>query len=333
VKRLSRTLGLTLIGLTVVLAAPSGASGAERIGQNGPAAGCGSGSAGVFQDPGNPIPSYSPTSYGVITSWSAMADANPAGRTLQLLVLRPNPSAGANHYITAAKDQVRPLTLPSQLNTFTTGVRLPIEPSERIGLYVPLGQPGGISDCVFVSPGITRFTNPGPEPALNVSMDYPNPNINLRINASAVVEPDTDRDVFGDETQDNCIGTAGTVNGCPNTLTLGKAKAAKNKVTVEATVPGAGTLAGGSANDKTLALTAAKKKKKAKPPLTKSSQTLTTKTSQTVSLTLNLSKAGKSKLAKKGKLGVSIKATYTPIGGVAGVATTSAKLKGKKKKK
>ena len=37
----------------------------------------------------------------------------------------------------------------------------------------------------------------------------------LRIPISALVEPDADQDGFGDETQDQCPGVAGTVDGCP----------------------------------------------------------------------------------------------------------------------
>jgi hypothetical protein len=264
-----------------------------------------------------------------------------AGRTSRLMVLQPNPSAGATHFIATQKDQVRPLG--SGLNTFTSGVRLPIQPSERLGLYIPDGQPGGTGTCAFVGPAMTTNTinfpvAPG-EPPLNTSVDYPGTSSNFRINASAAVEPDADRDVFGDETQDNCIGTAGPVGGCTNTVTLGTATAKGNKVLVTATVPGAGTLKGGSATDPTLlAATAAKKKKKkkkkkAQPPLKQSSQTLTSKTKQTVTLTLNLSKSGKGKLARKGKLGVTIKVLYTPTGGTAGAVTATAKLSKKKKKK
>jgi hypothetical protein len=41
---------------------------------------------------------------------------------------------------------------------------------------------------------------------------------------SAQLEPDADNDSFGDETQDKCIGTAGTANGCPSTVAIDKLK-------------------------------------------------------------------------------------------------------------
>src|SRR5205085_2071744 len=40
-----------------------------------------------------------------------------------------------------------------------------------------------------------------------------NPNRELLVNAN--IEPDADRDGFGDETQDRCPGISGSANGCP----------------------------------------------------------------------------------------------------------------------
>jgi hypothetical protein len=309
--------------------------GAEVIGQTGPANTCAENNAFVQRVLGGGTP-YSPSSYGVITSWSTMNDTT-AGRTSRLLVLEPNPGAGATHYIARQKDQVR--AIGSGLNTFSSGLRLPIQPSQQLGLYLPDGQPADTGVCAFIpaTMGNTINFQAGPgEPPLNTSVDYPGFAANFRLNASAVVEPDADRDVFGDESQDNCLGTAGAVGGCPNTVSVGKTSVKGKTVTVEVAVPGAGTVKGGSATDQALALASAKKKKKKKkpqPPLRQSSQTVTGKTRQTVVLTLNLSKTGRSKLARKGKLGLSIKVTYTPIGGTAGTATASAKLTSKKKKK
>jgi hypothetical protein len=324
--------GLCVIGAAAILAAPSAAWGAELIGQTAtPVQNCGQNFPYVQSMLTGGTP-YSPTSYGVITSWSHQGDSMVT-RTVQLLVLRPNPAAGATHFIATGKDQVR-TTPAGQLNTFRSGVRLAIEPTERLGLYIPGGQPDNNGGCAFILPagGNVNFPAAMGDPPLNTSVDYSGTIAGHRLNASALVEPDTDRDVFGDESQDNCIGTAGTANGCPNTVTLGKATAKGNKVTVEVTAPGAGTLAAGSASDKKLAGAAAKKKKKAQPPLKQASQTLTSKTKQTVALTLRLSKSGKAKLAQKGKLGLSIKVVYTPTGGTPGSVTTKAKLRKKGKK-
>jgi hypothetical protein len=38
------------------------------------------------------------------------------------------------------------------------------------------------------------------------------------VNVSANLEPDSDNDGFGDETQDHCLGVPGPENGCPSEL-------------------------------------------------------------------------------------------------------------------
>lgn len=126
------------------------------------------------------------------------------------------------------------------------------------------------------------------------------------IDLSAQLEPDTDRDVYGDETQDKCIGSAGPFNGCPNELT----------------VPGAGTLSAGSASDPALA-TAAKSTRQLK----RVTKTLTSTTTQQVTLTLKLTKAAKRNLADKARLKVRVKAVCTPTGGPPGSKTVKATLK------
>ena len=134
---------------------------------------------------------------------------------------------------------------------------------------------------------------------------------------------DADHDGYGDETQDKCVGTAGTFNGCPNTVTVNKLKqkGTKPKVKVKVTVPGAGTLEAGSASDPMLASSATKTSLK---PVT---ETLTSTTKQHVVLILKLTKSAKRKLSEKGKLKAKVKVLYTPPGGPAGSQTGKVKLK------
>jgi hypothetical protein len=140
---------------------------------------------------------------------------------------------------------------------------------------------------------------------------------------SAELEHDADLDVFGDETQDNCVGTAGTANGCPSTVTINKLKQkGDSKLKVTATVPGAGLLKVGSPSDPALASAAAKKKS-----LRAVTRTLTAKTTHRVKLTLKLTKAARGRLDAAGRLRVKVRAVYTPIGGPAGSLTKKKKLK------
>jgi hypothetical protein len=305
----------------VALASSGEASAAEVIGQTGPPQECGLDQPYTQQAVGA-APAYSPSAYGVITSWSAFGGPTSTPiRQLKLMVLEP---AGGTSFKTVRKDTARTLTHANALNTFT-GVSLPIEPTQRLGLYALPGagaSPG--SPCSFTtmnsSDVLIRAANgePGGSPVnYNVGSDS-----SRRLNASAVVEPDTDRDVFGDETQDKCVGTPGTANGCPSTVTIDKLRQkGDTKVTATATVPGAGTLKLGSASDPALASAAATKSLKA---VTK---TLTATTKQQLKLTLKLTKSAIGQLEGAGKLKLKVKAVYTPTGGPPGSQAKKTKLK------
>jgi hypothetical protein len=308
--------GRGIIGLAaaVALAFPGGASAAEVIGQTGFDAGNCSNRAFVQHDLTSG-PSYSPSSYGVITAWSSQANGS-AGQTLQLAVLNHDSDLG---YTILGRDSVRTLASLNSLNTFT-GLRLPIEAGQLIGVYEP---PGSNAACEFMASvgDKTAFSDVG-NPPDNVPTGYNGFDEPWRVNAQAVVEPDTDRDVFGDETQDNCVGTPGPFDGCPSTVTALKLKQkGDTKVKATITVPGQGSLEVGSASDPALASAAAKKTVKAK------SLTLAGKSAQQVKLTLKLTKSARRTLSQNGKLKVKVKAVYTPVGGPAGSLTAKKKLK------
>ncbi len=188
------------------MAAPPGASAAQTIGQAGPAGNCTGGEA-YTQGP-NFASTYQASAPGVITSWSSFANSTPTSQ-LQLLVLKPNTALGPTHFIATQKDAARTLTQASALNTFS-GLHLPIAAGEQLGLYLPAGS----ADCFIDQTGDTGlfFTS---EPALNSDSDFTGSNSHRRLNASAVVEPDADRDGFGDETQDGCPTSAAAQGTCP----------------------------------------------------------------------------------------------------------------------
>jgi hypothetical protein len=193
------------VGLALAVALPGSASAAEVIGQTSlQTSDCGVDHSFV-QTELAAVPDYSPSSHGLITSWSVPA-SDTANKIVELLVLRPDPSAGPNNFVTTQKDGPRTLTQPSELNVFT-GIHIPIEPDERLGLFLPGGQAMGLAPCVFMSGQAgdrVRATPPlGGEPTLGASVDYSIANAaGNRLNVSAVVEPDCDADGFGDETQD-----------------------------------------------------------------------------------------------------------------------------------
>jgi hypothetical protein len=111
-----------------------------------------------------------------------------------------------------------------------------------------------------------------------------------------------------------------------NTFTVGAPTGGKKgKATVVVTVPNPGTVDAGSVNDGSLAVTAKKKKKKAKPLLSR--VTATAADAGQVALTLTASKAGRKVLREKGKLKATAKVVFTPTGGTAASQSIPLKLK------
>ncbi len=248
---------------------------------------------------------------GTIVRWRLAGGST--GGPFELRVIRP---AGGGLYTGfGTSSPAQPVGSGDQ--NFTTN--LPIQAGDLIGINEPSGS------------GVPRFTPPTStesawNPALPDGTTATAPSGNFPGFESlfnADVESDTDHDGFGDDTQDKCVGTAGTFNGCPNTVTLDKLKqkGTKPKVKVKLTVPGAGTLKAGSASDPALASAAAKTSLK---PVTR---TLTSTTQQQVALTLKLTKSAKRELAEKGKLKAQVKVVYTPPGGPAGSQTGKVKLR------
>ena len=112
-----------------------------------------------------------------------------------------------------------------------------------------------------------------------------------------------------------------------NAFTVGASTGGKKgKATVVVTVPNPGTVDAGSFNDGSLAVTAKKrKKKKAKPLLSR--VTATAADAGQVTLTLTASKAGRKVLREKGKLKTTAKVVFTPTGGTAASQSIPLKLK------
>lgn len=311
-----RALAL-VVTLASVAAFPAAAPAAQQLGSVGNAGACVENF--IYLSPSVAVaPDYFADAPGVITSWSTNVDSD-VNPTLAFRVLS---SDGGGNYTVLQRDVVRTLQ-PSVLNVIT-GLHLPIESGQTIGVFVPPGQQGGNGSCLSNTGAISdTHSFDGGDPPIGTSTSYSAPQNNTKLNLSALVEPDTDRDTFGDETQDKCVGAAGPAEGCPNTFSLGKAKGKGSKVVLSATVPGAGTIVAGAANDNSLRARTAKKKSLLK----KITRTLTGTGQQTVRLTLKLTKAAKKKLARAGKLKLRIKVLYTPPGGTAGSQTVKVTLK------
>jgi hypothetical protein len=222
-----------VVGLVagVALAAPGAASAAQTIGQvpDLPASysSCTDDEAyiqlAVAAGAGS-----SASASGVITSWSARSNGN-VGQTVKLMVFR---DVGSGSFSAVAKDATtRTLSnVADQLDTFT-GTHIPIEAGQSIGVYLPAGS---VDSCEFnTSSGADHAGYSLPdgvgEPGEGTPFDYSIYDSAVRVNARAVVEPDADRDTFGDETQDHCVGVAGPNDGCAAATPPHKKKCKKHK--------------------------------------------------------------------------------------------------------
>jgi hypothetical protein len=143
---------------------------------------------------------------GVVVRWRIKIGGDFTPMPVALRITRPGSSdtrtgAGTVPTVTPPTDQ-----------TSTIAARLPIQAGDALGI-----------DCCMATNSLTVFApNPAAltlywEPSLQdgastrTGFEFP-PDTELLVNAD--VEPDADRDGFGDETQDQCIGTTGPQNGC-----------------------------------------------------------------------------------------------------------------------
>jgi Ca2+-binding RTX toxin-like protein len=165
------------------------------------------GDSGVFIQTTTPDNSYIVPSDGVITSWSFQAPAVPTP-PMKLKMFRP---AGGTDYTTVGDSQ---LVTPTSgvLNRFMT--RIPVKAGDVPGHFYSddsftFRNVAGY-DTVFIAglPG-----DPGLDPPPGTTTTYTF-SADHQIDLSAVLEPDADRDGFGDETQDQCPTSATTQGPC-----------------------------------------------------------------------------------------------------------------------
>jgi hypothetical protein len=150
-----------------------------------------------------------PSGGGVLTSWRHNATAGD-GQTLTMKVFRK--LADPATYLVVAED-LRTLT-PSTINTFST--RIQVQAGDILGHN---GESTPQNACIFDAPGDTYLRRSPGLPAGQSGM-YEDPNaMNFRLNIEASLEPDADRDGFGDETQDQCPTDAATQGTCPAAVT------------------------------------------------------------------------------------------------------------------
>jgi hypothetical protein len=181
------------------------------LGQTGaPTLACG-GQFYLIQSATDGPPSYAVPSgpYGVITSWSVEGYGGAEGPgTGRLFVWRP--TAASNQFIYV--DSTRPEIFVADI-VRTFAARLPVQPGDVLGMLAP--QP-----CLMGGPGEPvedqiRFFGSTTEPQRGSTQTTTVVRSGFRIDIAAKVEPDSDRDGFGDETQDLCPIDAAIQGPCP----------------------------------------------------------------------------------------------------------------------
>ena len=216
----SLRLGATLVACAVIgLLAPSTSAAATTLGQlpPGPPVGgsfglCPGGLIEVQNSVAAAGPSYTvPAGGGVITFWSFKSAADGGTVKLKLFQRPADPDADPWPVVAESADG----TLgPNETKVFPA--RIPVAAGSILGLLVragAAGAPASWAPCYFETGdagdnaknnnlGLTGNTPPG------MSQSWSSQFPESRVNVSAVLEPDTDGDGFGDESQDNCPGVA-----------------------------------------------------------------------------------------------------------------------------
>ena len=302
---LRRTAAAGALGICLLLLAAGSAWGATTVGQLfTPIDGCASNSiylqTGVAGGTGYTIPSD-----GVVTSWSYQL-GNAAITGLRLEIADPG-SAGSHTIVgqAAAGSQT-----PGAVNSYPA--RISVKAGDIVGIFF-----GGGGNCLLgtgMGGDAIDFHAGDLSPGASAMFT---PLTGNRLPVEATVEGDADHDGFGDETQDQCPGALGPVNGCPsNAFSFGKVKKNKHKgtATIAVKVPGPGTLSSTG------------KKVKAQRPAREARASKEVTAAGTVRLLVKAKGKAKKKLNKTGKLKVKVKVTYTPTGGAANTQPKTLKL-------
>jgi hypothetical protein len=208
--------------MAVLIATPGGAGAATTIGQlapPNPPAFCTLGPFDVVQPTVTSGNSYVVPSNGVLTSWSHNAAAG-AGQTLTMKVFRK--VADPNTYQVIGHDGPRPLDA-SALNTFPASI--PVKPGDLLGVNDANASDAN-NACLFITGAgdLHRELEGDLADGASDDFDVSGPT-DTRINATASVEPDCDRDGLGDETQDTNLSACAPSAAAPT----GQRAAAKKK--------------------------------------------------------------------------------------------------------
>lgn len=204
---------------TVLLTAP-GASAATEVGSN-----CNANAlivgATIFPlvNGSGSLPASIPVA-GVATVWRVNT-SNPDTHAERLKVLRPTPDPQELQVVAESSLQ----NVSGSQNSFDT--RIPVEPGDRLAVSGRTG--GGAIACSASSGDVAGIFFS--EPPLGSNAFFTEEN-NYQAAVSAIIEPDSDGDGYGDETQDGCPRAAAFQADCPVVALSANGKARKRSVLV-----------------------------------------------------------------------------------------------------
>jgi hypothetical protein len=203
-------LALWVVLLTVAaLAGPASSQASQTIGQTGVPLSPPCFGATYRQATLTSGAAYSTPTRGVVTAWSTFAGPAPT-QTLQFVTIHPDPATPGS-FIYDGVDIERNIS-PGTLNTFSSGVRLPIGAGGEIGIHLPLNSQ---ASCIFTTVAGDNYGLGAGTPTPGSSQAFSSGTFDMaRVDVSAKVEPDVDGDGFGDETQDACPSLATTQSPC-----------------------------------------------------------------------------------------------------------------------
>jgi len=158
--------------------------------------------------PGNPLPVAAPVA-GVITKWKLDLVPVPFGVPTSLRVLRVD--AGTKTALVVGESTG---TVVGGPNAFDA--RIPVQAGDRLGLHGPgNGAEVGTLYCQSGTGEASRYGAFEGGGGVGSSQPYEEGEADVRVPATAVIEPDADNDGYGDETQDKCPQSATVQTACP----------------------------------------------------------------------------------------------------------------------
>jgi hypothetical protein len=196
-----------LIVLVTSLAGASSASAAVEVGNDCLGTTPTGGTAVQIQRASASALPLTVPSAGVVTSWTVRSGF-PVALTQKFKVFRP--AGKPNQFTTIGESG--PETVVQKTNVFAT--RIPVQAGDRFGVFGGPPLPTGAILLCETGNAEDKFGVNPPDTAVGATTEFPEGS-NFLVAVSATVEPDTDGDGFGDETQDKCPRSAKLQTECP----------------------------------------------------------------------------------------------------------------------